>query len=372
MSAEQGGKEAVEAFFSRGKLLTPDALRYLESRNAGDFLEGAYNTLIDIEDLLAREDKIRIITNITKKKTEITTGDMVKFYNSKYDKMKNIILTRLQKNFVSINKLESQKGEVFILGIVREIKENDGIRSAEIEDSTGSVTAVFEKGEQDDLEIDDVAAIQGTPSGKALLAKSVFFPDVPLREPNKSVGKACFISGLNLDEAPKQDLEKFLKWFEGQENIRYLFITGRIGDADALEGMIDTYCRNKKVMICASSGGDLPDLPIDMKTKAAIPLSNPSMIEINGIKILLFDKFQTKMLKKRHLSNIKPFIDEDAMALEELPDIVHCAGDAASVSNYKSVTVINSGSLLTDFRPVIADFSTRECQLLNMEELKLQ
>ncbi len=363
-------QQAVDAFFKKGRLLTPEAVRYLENKDINAFLSDSYDAIIDIEDLLATEDKIRILGNITSKKSEVSTMDIIKFYNSKYEKMRTIILSRMQKNFVSMNKLDAARQEVFVIGIVREIRDNDGKKNVELEDSTGSVTAIFESAETEELELDDVIAVQGIAAGKVIFGQKILYPDMPLRQPTKGSGKACFISCLHLDEAPKQDFERFLKWFEWQD-IRYLFVSGGIGDTNLFDSLAGSYCKNKKVFAAAGrEDGEAPHIPEDFKSKNIIPLSNPSLVEINGVKILLAHKFETSMLRKRHLENIKPVLAEDAMALEELPDIVGCGSNhQASTSNYKSTTIANAGSLLTDFRPVVIDLATRDIVQLSIDNM---
>ena len=360
-------QKIVQAFFGQGKLLTPEALKYLENKDFGRYLYGSPGLVVDIEDLMSKEDKIRIIKNITEKMGEITTGDIVRFYNSKYEKMQNIILARLQKDFISINKLGSYSDEVFVIGIVRSIRDAEGKKHAELEDPTGSVTAIFEAGEGHDIELDDVVAVQGVSGRASLFAKKALYPDVPLRQPTKGAGKACFISSPRLDEAPRKDMEKFMQWFE-KDDTKYLFVVGKIGDTEAFGSLAEDYCRNKKIFTAASrDGSDLPWLPQEFGSKNVIPLSNPSMVELNGIKILLTEKFDVKMLRKRHIGNIKPVIPEDAMALDEVPDIVHHAtGMTANVSNYKSITIINAGSLLTSFQPVVVDFASRDFTQINL------
>ncbi len=364
-------QHAVEAFFKKGKLLTPEALRYLENKNIDTFLPDNHETIVDIEDLLATEDKIRILKNITSRKSEVTTSDIIKFYNSKYEKMKSIILSRMQKNFVSVNKLDATRQEAFVIGIVRDIRDNDGKMNVEFEDSTGAITAIFEQKETEDLELDDVVAIQGTSAGKVMTGQKILYPDMPLRQPTSGKGKACFISCLHLDEAPKKDFETFLKWFEGQD-IRYLFVSGGIGDVNVFDSLVDSYCKNKKVFAAAGrEDNEAPHVPDDFKSKNIIPLSNPSLVEINGVKILLAHKFEIRMLRKRHMENIKPVLTEDAMALEELPDIVCCGSShQASTSNYKSTTIANSGSLLTEFRPVVIDLATRDVVQVSMDMMQ--
>ena len=357
----------VEAFFSRGRLLTPEALRYLENKNIESFLADNYDLIVDIEDLMAREDKVRILKNITEKKTEVTTADIVKFYNSKYEKMKNIIVSRLQKDFVSINKLDDYSKDAFVIGIVRDKKDAQGRIEMDIEDSTGSITATLDAKEGSEIEPDDVIAIQGSCSGKTLIGKAVLYPDMPLRQPNTGSGRICFISGLYLNEAPAQDFESFLRWFEGQET-RYLFVAGSVGDKGLFESMMEKYCSNKKVFVAADEEGGLPNLPVKFSLRSIISLSNPSMVEVNGIKILMMDNFRVRMLKMRHLGNIKPVLADDPMILDELPDIVHYDNPQAAITNYRSTTILQTGSLLTEFRPVIADLATRECRQLEAKD----
>jgi DNA polymerase II small subunit/DNA polymerase delta subunit B len=357
----------VGEFFKKGKLLTPEAIRYLENKDIEGFLADNYEIVVDIEDLMAREDRIRILKNITEKKSEVTTADIVKFYNSKYEKMRSIIASRLQKNFVSINKLDSFRNEIFIIGIVREIKNNENKKTIDVEDSTGSMTVVFEPQEAEDVELDDVVAIQGISAGKIVFGKKIMFPDMPLRQPVLGKGKACFISGVQLDEAPQKDFEAFLKWFESQD-IRYLFVTGPIGDIACFETMIDNYCGNKRVFMAAEGDG-MPVLPLKIASKNIVSLSNPSMVEVNGVKILLINNFDLKMLKKRHLGAIKPVLSEDLMTLEDMPDIVHTGSGEAGINNYKSTTIIKSGSFLENFKPVVVDFASRDCRQMGLEDL---
>ena len=201
-----------------------------------------------------------------------------------------------------------------------------------------------------------------------MTGQKILYPDMPLRQPASGKGKACFISCLHLDEAPKKDFETFLKWFEGQD-IRYLFVSGGTGDLHLFDSLVDSYCKNKKVFVAAGrEGSEAPHIPDDFKSKNIVSLSNPSLVEMNGVKILLAHKFETRMLRKRHMENIKPVLTEDLMALEELPDIVCCGSShQASTSNYKSTTITNAGSLLTDFRPVIIDLATRDVVHVSMD-----
>ena len=105
-----------------------------------------------------------------------------------------------------------------------------------------------------------------------------------------------------------------------------------------------------------------PSLPIELgKNDNLISLSNPSMIEINNVKILLIHKFDISMLKKRYLGKPQLILDEDLLVCDEVPDIIaYGHTHQPEIMNYKSITIASAGSLLADFMPVIIDLETRE------------
>ena len=351
-------QEIIRIFLGKGKLLTPEALNALE--NIEQIPDKEYGGLILTEKDFQEKAVIRILKHLEKKPTETTTEDFVKFYTAKYEKMKGVILSRVQKNFVSLNKLDSARSEVYVLGIVKDIKEGEK-KVVELEDLTGSVPIIFD--DIDGLELDDVVAIRAVSAGKVLYGKEIIYPDIPLRKPAVGTGKACFISDLHIDESPKQDIEKFFGWFENQD-IPYLFIAGDICDKKNLEALIDRYCHGKKIFVTPGekdSDKEYPHLAEAIQNKNSIPLSNPAMVELNGIKVLMVHRFNIDMLKKRYLGKSRIIIPDDYLVLEEVPDIVHCGhSHEPHVMNYKSVTIVNSGSPLKEFRPVVVDFATRE------------
>lgn len=352
-------KSIVTAFLEKGKVLTPGALEHIYSK--GEMAIDSSGFLISLENAPAI-DSIRVIKNLLSKPPEIRTEDFIKFYSSKYDKMKNIILRRLQKNFISINRLDASRNEVFVLGIVKDIKEKDGKKHVELEDLTSSATVLFD---EINVELDEVIAVKAISAGKILYGKEVLYPDIPIRSPSKGSGKACFISDLHLEQAPRQDAERFFSWFAGQE-IKYLFIAGDTGDKNIFQGLVKDYCGGKKIFIVpgeADGDKEYPQLADEFTSSNVIGLSNPSMIELNGIKILLIHRFNMDMLKKRYLGKSRVILPEDYLVLDDVPDIVHCGNTHEPyVTNYKAVTIVNSGSPLSVFRPVIVDFATRDVE----------
>ena len=359
-------EEIVARFMSKGHLLTPDALRCLEGKDAGKYIEKKFSGFIinemDIHSIAYshEEEKIRIIKNLTKKPTELQREDFIKFYNSKYEKMKNIIVSRIQKNFVSINKI-SPSGTSHIIAIIKDVKE----KTMEAEDMTGSINITFDS--EINADTDDVVAIEL----EEKKGKKIIYPDIPLRPPKKGVGKACFVSDLHMDEAPNKDIDRFFQWCN-ENNFDYLFVAGDIVEKEKFAEYIDRYCSGKRVFYSpgnADKKEDYPQVADRIDSKIVTSLSNPAMVEISGIKILLMHNFSLDMIKKRYLGKSKIVMSEDFLPLDEVPDIVHCGHTHQPfVSNYKSVTIVNSGSLLTEFRPVLIDFATREVRQVNLFE----
>jgi DNA polymerase II small subunit/DNA polymerase delta subunit B len=108
-------------------------------------------------------------------------------------------------------------------------------------------------------------------------------------------------------------------------------------------------------------------LPIKFSYNRIIGLSNPSVVEINGINILLTHNFSVSMLKKRYLGKPKRITEEDYLTIDEVPDIVlFNHHQDAQVTNYKSITIVNPGSLLAGTNVTVIDLATREVQQLSL------
>ena len=344
-------EKIVSEMFSRGHLLTEEAVKILEE---SELPEGKLPLVVDVRDI---QKPYKILKNVTEVRTEMTKDDFVKYYNSKYEKMKAIITGRLQKSFVSLNRIDSTRIEIHAIGIVRDVREKDGKKVLELEDTTASVPVIFDSTE--DAELDDVIAVRAIAGGRVLYGKKILYPDIPLRQPATGSGKGCFISDLRLDEAPTAEAEKLFAWLSKQ-NIPYIFIAGNIGDPAQLERYIDRYCYAKTAFVI--SEGELPTAPANYASSRIVSLSNPAMVEVGGLKILMAQKADAKLLKKRHLGG-RAVTEEDQLALEEVPDVVHSGHSREPyISNYKSVTLVNSGSMLGEFRPVVVDFATRDAE----------
>lgn len=360
-------EDIVQQFLKKGKLLTPEALDEIAEKGAASVIgEGVVVTKRKPQP--ETKNEIKILKNVTSTPSEISASDFSRFYKSKYEKMKNIIAGRLQKDFVSLNKIDNYREEVYAIGIVRDIREKDGKIIMELEDPTASIPVVFE-GSIDDVELDDVIAVRAVSAKNMMFGKQIIFPDVPLRQPKTSTGRICVAPGLHLDEAPRQDVERIFTWIENQ-NIDNIFFVGDLGDATEFEALVRKYCNNKNVFVIPGekdARNPYPSPPVKFSYDRIISLSNPSMVEINGIKILLAHNFNPTMLKKRYLGKAKRITEEDNLVVEEVPDIVlfnHSPN--TQIVNYKSITLANPGSVMTNTNVIVIDFLTREAEQITI------
>lgn len=370
-------KEIVGKFFERGYLLSPEALEFLANsknyENMLSALEGSNRIVIDKSDFLnfKQPESIKIIKNLNTKPSELSPELFNKFLLSKFDKMKNIFLERTDRDFISLDKMDNTRQEVCAIGMAREIRTEESKITIEIEDITKSLPVIFSNYQPKvAVEEDDVIAVCGTGSKEVIFGKEIIYPDVPLREPNKGTGKICIISDLHMDEAPLGRLINFLKWFD-KEDARYLIVAGDTKDIRKFSELVLQYIPGKTVFLIPGNMDDsaYPAMPLDAKSDSIISLANPSMIDINGIKILICHSFDQKYLKKRYLGKSKLVLESDYLVLDILPDIVACGHThEPEIMNYKSITIANPGSLLADFTPVLIDLSTREYKQLSFEE----
>jgi DNA polymerase II small subunit len=364
-------EEIIIKFFSKGRLLTPDALDFIKNNQSEIFFGYNFNNLIisekELKNILKTE-QYKIIKNLTSIPTEIGVEDFTKFYKSKYEKMRDIITERINKDFISLNKIDNSRKEIYVVGIIKDLTEKDGKKIIDLEDLTTTIPVVFNS--IGDLELDDVVAIRAVAAGKILFGKEIIYPDIPLRNPVRGFGEGCFISDLHLNETPKADIEKFFLWFEKQ-NIENLFVAGDVVDHDYLEKLVEQYCSDGNVFVIQGNTDQdgYPQLPYPYKNKNITSLSNPGMIEVGGLKILMIHNASMIMMKKRYLGRSSRVLPEDYLVLDIIPDIVHHGHThEPQITNYKSTTFVNSGSLLSNFMPVIIDFETREARHVNIQE----
>lgn len=246
-----------------------------------------------VNKLLIGDVKIVREFTLTKK---FTIQDIVNSLNERYATLQNILLKRVEfSDLVSINKLSN--GNVSIIGLVKDKAEKEDNFVIILEDPTGDVQVVIPKNLGEKLVLDDVIAVSGKISNKILFADKLIYPDVPIRPVNYTL-ESIRIAFLE----------------DGKDyNSNYVFYKNKIEDK----------IKNKTYKI-----------------------TNPILVEIGGIIILLIFGFNPlDILKKRCLN-----IENTDFIIDPIPDII--LTDKEINTNYKGITIVSLNKLI--------DLKTRE------------
>ena len=377
---------------------------------------------VDTEIDQGMEDKHTVLSDPTKNITsaEGITGFGALFVN-RYSKLLKIILQRSQAKKLStieMIKAGKPKDEVFVAGLLMDRKIDRGVTRLTIDDPTGSLeTLVFNKELQTIANslLMDQFVMQCVTTGKngGFITKELVIPDVPEHRPNHSKTEtyAVLISDLHVGSKffMQEQFESFISWLSSPDpvarKVRFVLVCGDIIDGvgifpnqdkelaivDIDEQMakaaqlLDKIPKHIKVFIIPGNHDPgrraLPQPAIPAKHNLNLwnrenffMLGNPSMVEVNGVKILMYHgqslddvvgttpglsysqpaKAMRVLLKARHLSPIygkrTPIAPEleDMMVMDEIPDIFHSGHiHVVDLDMYKGVLIVNSGAWQT-------------------------
>ena len=329
-------------------------------------------------------------------------------------------------NYNSMSK-ELSNNSLFVAGLImnKDIKNNN--YDITIDDQTGLLTATTYNDELKKqismLTVDQMVMIEfeNNQQRKKNTIKNLFSLDIPDRIPNKSKSEifSILISDLHIGSKffMEKEFQNFLEWLNGKKEgeegkeesnddiiskIKYICICG-----DLIDG-IGIFPNQDKELLEKDSFSQmdhainiLSKIPKHMKVflipgnhdlgrralpQPAIPkkyaeklysldnvtmLGNPCMINMEGIKILMFHgqslddiiasipglsyskpaEAMKLLLKSRHLSPIygqrTPIAPEkeDMMIIEEVPDVLHSGHvHVIDVDSYKGTLLVNSGA----------------------------
>jgi len=326
-------KEMVKAILGKGILITPDLLDKLNEDTLQSILQNADKTKLVLEtapetkerqpvkpeankapettanpiskptaDPIAQSTKPTISIKIRQPSTapKLSPEDFVKYYNNKYNSIKNILLKKTDA--LSINKVNNSTLPVAVIGIVKEKTPNGFV----LEDPTSEME-VIAKSESENITEDDVLAVKGNAREGKLFGKEIILPDVPLTHPVGGIDATLFITGK-----PPNTPEN-----------------------------IDVVCSPEKII-----GPD--------KTNSDIP--NPAWITITkqekSVRFLVYKPGNettisdaVEMLKKRHLSPRRNQVasSDDPFLIDPVPDVFWINSKERGFKAYKGVTVISCG-----------------------------
>jgi DNA polymerase II small subunit len=284
-----------------------------------------------------------------------------------------------------------------------------------IDDTTGSIPAVCRTrdliSEASTLVLDQMLMLEISPSKRNsndFIVKDIIFPDIPEHVPSKSGTESYVALISDLHVGSKYFMEKefkdFVSWLSSDDDIvrkiNFVCIAGDIVDGIGIYPNQDRELIDLNVKSQISYAADLLEkIPKRMHVflipgnhdpgRRALPqtaltnlrdfkslenfsiLGNPSFIELNRVKLLMFhgqsldDVIATVpglsyskpveamkiLLRSRHLSpiygNRTPIApeSEDMLVIDDVPDVFH-AGHVhiTQVGRYKGTLIVNSGA----------------------------
>jgi DNA polymerase II small subunit len=368
------------------------------------------------------ENHHMILSDPTKKITSAEGIDgFSSLFASRYSKLLKIISQRSQaKKLIPIETVKGGKikEEVYIAGLLMDRRIERDLTKLVIDDPTGSIELlVFNKELQESansLLMDQFIMVTIT-SGKngGFIAKELVLPDVPehVTVRSKTETYAVLISDLHVGSKyfMEKEFTEFVEWLSSPDpiarKVRFVLVGGDITDGigifpnqdkelvlvDVNEQMLkaaqllDKIPKHIKVFIIPGNHDPgrraLPQPAIPEKHNLSLwnrenffMLGNPSMIELNGVKILMFHgqslddvvgttpglsysqpaKAMRVLLRARHLSPIygkrTPIAPEleDMMVINEVPDIFHSGHiHVVDLDMYKGTLIVNSGAWQT-------------------------
>ena len=323
-------------------------------------------------------------------------------------------------NYKSLSKEEANNPLVIAAGLVMEKDIKNNNYDITIDDQTGLLTVTtFDedlKKQISMLAVDQMVMIEFEINSKRRknTIKNLFSLDVPDRIPNRSKTEvfSILISDLHIGSKffMEKEFQSFLEWLNGNDRdskdiiskIKYICICGDLidgigifpnQDRELLEkdsfsqmdhaiNILSKIPKHMKVFLIPGNHDlgrrALPQPAIPKKYAEKIyslnnitMLGNPCMINMEGIKILMFHgqslddiiasipglsyskpaEAMKILLKSRHLSPIygqrTPIAPEkeDMMVIEEVPDILHSGHvHVIDVDSYKGTLLVNSGA----------------------------
>jgi len=285
-----------------GFLVEENAVNIVKNLNEEEFKKLVDNlrkekTFILTDSLIKNilTEDIRIIKIFEPIKT-LSVQDYVKILNERYRSLQDILIKKLElNNVVSINKCGS--GSVSVIGLVKTKEEKNEDYIVLLEDSTGEIKTIVPKNLGERLYLDDVIAFSGKINNKILFVERLLYPDVPLRPVNYS-----------------------------KESIKVAFLSNE-NDCDA------HYCIYKNKVK-------------DKIKNKTYNVTNPSIITINNIVILIVHGFDPlDILKKRYVN-----LENTDFIIEPIPDILFTDKDVNT--NYKGISIVSKNKII--------DLKTRE------------
>lgn len=374
----------VRTFLNSGYQLDLKSLEFFEKNpeKIQEVLEkvkplGIATITFDIIKNIIEPVELKILKNFLCQEKTYTIEDYIKFFNTRYEKFKQIISKRIDLvNLISINKISGRTKKFSLIALVKE--KNPEEKSITIEDGTGELTVFFnEEADFNSILLDEVVGLVCEKENDKIFVSRTIWPDVPLkREITKSNDEiyCLFISDFHMDskEFNEKSYAKFLNWIQNTNYKKFfVFVLGDISSSeDDLQRFLSDLSKFNKFFL----RGEIDSPNISPNTHY--------LVDIQGVKIFIshgdiFSNYSKiwdgltpeniflNLIKKRHLNPTfdfsKKIYEEDPYFLDIIPDIfVSGHFHSPGILNYKGITVISNGSFIT--KPVfwLVNLKTRE------------
>jgi len=272
---------------------------------------------------------IQVLKEYKTVKKKLKIENYVNFLCDSYDKIKPILLKKMKKEkIISINKISSKTNTFSLIGITREMGDNNII----LEDPSGETPIHLDNKTkyQHTLNLDDIIGVNCKKIKEKIFAQKIFYPDLfSSREINKTSKKIkiTVISSLS-------SLENYKKTSSPLEtkdqSLIFVF-------SNKDEKVQEITPNTNIIRIEKNSHPKL--LQLENIKILILPIPYPGIIEAQRDKI----DFIVSILKRRVMP-FKPIynVDEDNFFLDDPPDIIISNLKESCYKNYKGITIISN------------------------------
>ncbi|MDD1674537.1 MAG: DNA-directed DNA polymerase II small subunit [Methanomicrobiales archaeon] len=171
--------------------------------------------------------------------------DFVQYFRDRYTRLGEMIRGRMPAMPIEALRQGGRylQQECSVIGMVAEVRTTtNGHRLVDLEDPTGTVSILFNKGrpvfaEAEGILPDEVIGVRGKLSsdGKLLFADQLMRPDIPVNHApfqSETPGKAVLISDIHIgsDVFLEREWARFSEWMSQAEDVQYLLIAGDLVD----------------------------------------------------------------------------------------------------------------------------------------------
>lgn len=383
-----------------------------ESPSIGNNGNNLSETIGFINHFKSRYEKLSSILANRQESKGITKISFIK--NNLFTFKKNTSRSNLDGSNLNSRNYD-KNNSFFISGLVMSKNSKKNGLEIIIDDQSGIINTIATtdelKKQVSMIALDQMVLLEVENKGSLFVIKKILSPDIPDHIPVRSKNEEYVVLISDLHVGSKYFMErqflKFIEWLTSPDNeianrIKFLCICGDLIDGvgifpnqekellelDAIKQMnhvieLLTKIPEKINIFIIPGNHDLgrralpqPSIPqeyskILYEFKNISMLGNPSLLELNGVKILMFhgqsldDIIATTpglsysnpaeamkiLLKARHLSPVygqrTPLSPEyeDMMVIDQIPDILHSGHvHVIDVQNYKGTLIVNSGA----------------------------